>query len=187
MFWLALLLPEHIDPMAQLRGVLSLKSERETEMGAIKPFCVVGRITTVQAIAAINTDIVLNSVVREGPVAGQFAYNVATGIWTLAPGFAYELRASLMWEFTVAGAGVIGYAWHDSANNVLDGNAGRGSAWGVDNVLPSSSEQEARLIYVPAAATQVKLRVTSLAGGPANLSRTDIAGNGGFASVEQIS
>lgn len=156
-------------------------------MPLVRRFNVVARITAAQAIAAVNTDLIFNAVTTEGPGTALFAYDTATGIWTLAAGRTYRLRACPNFGlFTVATAGAVGFAWVDSANVILAANGGRAITYAMDQVIPASASPEATLIYRPTAATSVKIRVTALAGGPVDFAVSNVSGAGGYASVEEV-
>lgn len=158
-------------------------------MGAVKRFSLVGRITSAQAIAAVNTDLVWNAILNEGPGSAVFAYDIATGIWTLPAGLTYRLFAHPHFgPFTTPASGTIGFTWVDAANNPLIANGGRGLNFAIDNTTATgvTPGPTAFLLYTPTAQTQVKVRITTLAGGPVDFARGDLAGGAGFAAVEQI-
>ncbi len=156
-----------------------------------KSAIVVGRTTTAQTIAAINTDLVFNAIISQiRAVDPYIQYNLGTGVWTLGPGKLYRLRAQPAFgPFTTPAAGVIDFAWVTSPGNTrISAEGGLGRVLSIDQTTAPgiAPAPEAFLLFrnTSVSAVAIKLRVLALGGGPVDLATSPL--NGGFASVEMV-
>jgi len=115
------------------------------------------------ALVALNTDLVLNTIVAQRDIP----YNVATGVATLTAGRTYSLRAGGSMVNFAGGATFFDVTWVDATTNARLVSSVTGTWISVNENTNQAPSDAVEVLYTPTTNQTVKLRTVSGAGGTA--------------------